>query len=268
MTQETQHKTSFSEDDQIDRNAKTKIAMSVQQKKYSSSSGALSVYKEFVYGDSSWPGFLSFEAYNLLFANLPSLIGYGFRRVCLPMFLKNCGRGVTLGKGLLVRQPKNISFGSNIIVDDYATLDVRTDKESRSEIQVGDHVFIGKHTIIAAKGGTITLGNACNISSSCRIATQSKVNIGESVLIAAYCYIGPGNHGVKDKETPIIEQEMENRGGVTIGDHAWIGTRATIVDGVTIGKHAVVGAHSLVLEDVPEGAVVAGSPAKVLRYRD
>jgi acetyltransferase-like isoleucine patch superfamily enzyme len=83
-------------------------------------------------------------------------------------------------------------------------------------------------------------------------------------LIAAYAYIGPGNHQLDEEGKPLIAENMVKKGGVTIGDNAWIGTRATILDGVTIGKNAVVGAHSLVREDVPEGAVVAGTPAKRL----
>ncbi|MCB0320464.1 MAG: hypothetical protein KDD60_06010 [Bdellovibrionales bacterium] len=58
---------------------------------------------------------------------------------------------------------------------------------------------------------------------------------------------------------------MDLKGGVTIGKNVWIGTRATILDGVTIGDGAVIGAHSLVRESVPSGAVVAGTPAKVIR---
>jgi acetyltransferase-like isoleucine patch superfamily enzyme len=58
---------------------------------------------------------------------------------------------------------------------------------------------------------------------------------------------------------------MENRGGVNIGAHAWIGAHSTILDGVTIGAGAIVGAHSLVRDDVPPGAVVAGAPARIIR---
>lgn len=52
-----------------------------------------------------------------------------------------------------------------------------------------------------------------------------------------------------------------------IGHDVWIGRDALILDGVEIGTGAVIGAQSLVNRDVPPYAVVAGSPARVLRYR-
>ena len=102
-----------------------------------------------------------------------------------------------------------------------------------------------------------------NIGSYCRIATQSVVEIGESTLIAAYCYIGPGNHQ-KEGEGPLISQKMEIRGGVRIGKNCWIGSGALIMDGVTIGDGAIIGAQSLVREDVAPGQVVVGTPARPL----
>lgn len=52
---------------------------------------------------------------------------------------------------------------------------------------------------------------------------------------------------------------------IRIGDHVWIGLRATILKGVSIGDGAVVGAGSMVIRDVPSGALVAGVPARVIR---
>lgn len=52
---------------------------------------------------------------------------------------------------------------------------------------------------------------------------------------------------------------------VTVREGAWIGTRAIILGGVTIGRHAVVAAGSVVTKDVPDGAIVAGTPARVVR---
>ena len=60
--------------------------------------------------------------------------------------------------------------------------------------------------------------------------------------------------------------EPENQ-GVEIGNDVWIGEAVFINDGVKIGTGAVVGAHSVVTKDVPPYAIVAGVPAKMIRYR-
>ena len=68
-------------------------------------------------------------------------------------------------------------------------------------------------------------------------------------------------------DAPLISQPMEIKGGVSIGAHAWLGARVTIMDGVKIGEHAVVGAHFFVKDDVPDYAVVVGTPAKIVASR-
>jgi acetyltransferase-like isoleucine patch superfamily enzyme len=255
---------------QMQDNNQNSPAMSAQQRRFTKDvKNPFSTYRELIVGNKNWGWFSAFELYNLFCAPLPSFIGYGLRSFCLSPFLKNSGKNTIIGRGLTLRQPQYISIGKGTIIDDYVTLDVRADSDdSNIGIEIGNHVLIGRQSIIVAKNGSIVLGDACNISSCCRIATQSSVRIGESVLIAAFVYIGPGNHRMDSLEHPIIEQDMEVRGGVKIGANAWIGTRATILDGVTIGENAVIGAHSLVMNDVPDGAIVAGTPAKVIRYRD
>ncbi len=58
-----------------------------------------------------------------------------------------------------------------------------------------------------------------------------------------------------------------SKGDVILGNDVWIGARAFIGSGVTIGDGAVIGAHAVVTRDVPPYAVVAGNPARILRYR-
>ena len=60
---------------------------------------------------------------------------------------------------------------------------------------------------------------------------------------------------------------VTTHGNVVIGSDVWIATRAMIMSGVTIGHGAVVAARSVVTRDVPPYAIVAGSPAKVIKYR-
>ena len=63
-------------------------------------------------------------------------------------------------------------------------------------------------------------------------------------------------------DVPFVEYER-----ITIGNDVWIGARAVILDGITIGDGAIVGACAVVTRDVPPYSVVAGVPARVIRYR-
>lgn len=245
-------------------------AMSAQQQRFTATHSPFETYRELVVGDKGWGSFAAFELYNLMFCNMPSALGIAARSLFAPRLLKRCGRGVSIGKSVTIRQPARIALGNRVILDDSSVLDVRAESNAEGDcgIQIGNHVVIGRGSIVAAKAGFVSLADACNVSSYCRIATQSRVEIGESVLIAAYAYIGPGNHQVDSADKPIIEQTMDIKGGVFIGDHTWIGTRVTVLDGVRIGKGAVIGAHSLVTSDIPDNAIAVGTPAKVIRYRD
>lgn len=240
-----------------------KPAMTPQQLSLTAADGsALQLYKSLAVGAQAGYAFLAYyELVQLLFGNLPGLLGLGLRGFFYPTLFSRCGKRPGLGRGVIIRGSKQIELGNKLLLDDYAVLDARG---PNGWITIGDYVSIGRYSTIAAKGGEIALASGVNIGSYCRIATQTKVQIAESALIAAYCYIGPGNHKRATAEKPLIAQEMELKDGVKIGAHAWIGTRATILDGVTIGERAIIGAHSLVANDVAPDTVVAGTPARVL----
>lgn len=240
-----------------------KPAMTPQQKALADSGSALAAYKEFAVGkERSLFSFVWYEILTTLFSSCSGILGLGIRSILYPSIFSKCGKRPAIGRGVVIRRPGSISLGSRILIDDYAVLDVRGEKGS---ISLGDYVSLGRFTTLSSKDGDISLGSGVNVGSYCRIATQSKVHIGESTLIAAYCYIGPGNHTQGDSDTPLIEREMEIKGGVNIGAHSWIGARTTILDGVTIGEGAIIGAHSLVLTDIPQRCVAVGVPAKVVK---
>ncbi len=60
---------------------------------------------------------------------------------------------------------------------------------------------------------------------------------------------------------------LESRGGIRVGDGAWLGFGVIVLDGATIGAGAIIGAGSVVTKDVPENAIAVGNPARVVASR-
>jgi hypothetical protein len=89
--------------------------------------------------------------------------------------------------------------------------------------------------------------------------------MGDGVRIGAHSSILGFNHRMST-DLPIHRQGTWSK-GITLGDDVWIGSNATILDGVTVGDHVVIGASAVVTKDVPDWAVVAGNPARVIRDR-
>jgi acetyltransferase-like isoleucine patch superfamily enzyme len=94
------------------------------------------------------------------------------------------------------------------------------------------------------------------------------VVFGQSVLVAGGCYFSAGAYHMEDSSKAIMDQGVYSKGPIVIGDNTWIGTGAIILDGVKIGPNAVIGAGAVVTKDVPEKAIVAGVPARIIRTRD
>ena len=64
-----------------------------------------------------------------------------------------------------------------------------------------------------------------------------------------------------------VTKEVGSDGKVVIEDDVWIGSNAIILKGVHVGFGSVIGAGAIVTKDVPEGSIVAGSPARVIGMR-
>lgn len=130
-------------------------------------------------------------------------------------------------------------------------------------------IRIGKHCMIAADcflHGPIIIGDEVAINHSCSFdGGRVGIKIGNQTRIANNVTIYAFNHGMKPN-APIYQQSANSK-GVVIGKDVWIGAQAGIVDGVTIGDHAVVGMGSIVTKDVPDWAIVAGNPAKIIGDR-
>jgi acetyltransferase-like isoleucine patch superfamily enzyme len=117
------------------------------------------------------------------------------------------------------------------------------------------------------------LGPGCNVSDA---------SIGKFCSIASEVYIGLGTHPLEPftsthpifyQRGPFLPWNFADRNyrseyvHTTVGNDVWIGLRAAIRDGATVGDGAVIAAGAVVTRDVPPYAIVAGVPARIIRYR-
>jgi len=115
-------------------------------------------------------------------------------------------------------------------------------------------------------GGSIAVGSHVRINTGTLVAACSRVEIGDDCLIGEYVSIRDANHGTAPDSFMRLQQQ--ETAPISIGKDVWICRGSVILKGVTIGDGAVVGANSVVTHDVPPGAVVAGAPARVVKFRD
>lgn len=128
-----------------------------------------------------------------------------------------------------------------------------------------------------AKLKHVQLGKFSRIGYNCNV---SHTNIGNFTAIGRNCNIGLGQHPTNLLSTrnlfykkekirpqwamPIHYNECKT---INIGNDVWIGLNSIIMDGVSIGDGSVIGAGSIVTKNVPSYAIVAGTPAKIIKYR-
>jgi len=136
-------------------------------------------------------------------------------------------------------------------------------------IAIGDGCLIGAGSWLTvpehhAPGPNLILGNRVRINQT-SISAVARVEIEDGVAMARGCYISDHSHGFDDPELYIRDQPIARVAPVLIRQGAWLGHNVVVLPGVTIGRGSVVGANSVVRSDVPDRAVVAGSPARLIR---
>jgi len=175
-------------------------------------------------------------------------------------------------------------LGPNPYIDPQAVI-------NHGDLQIGPQAFVADRVIIhqAAGGGRIALAESAHVLRDSVLETgqggtisigrdtflhpRSQVMaycgdivIGDHVAIAPNCAFYAYNHGSESGEL-IKHQPLQTRGGITIGNGAWLGFGVIVLDGVTIGPGAIVGAGAVVTEDIPENAIAVGNPARVVSHR-
>lgn len=125
---------------------------------------------------------------------------------------------------------------------------------------IGRKVYLGNITniFIPASSG---LGNNFRMQNVC-------LHIGNDVMCAEDVLIIGGGHIFTSKDIPIKYQGNLPKTSLTIEDDVWIGARVVIVaKNTTIGRGAIIGAGAVISKDIPPYAIVAGNPARVIKYR-
>ncbi|MCE5153041.1 2,3,4,5-tetrahydropyridine-2,6-dicarboxylate N-acetyltransferase [Staphylococcus hyicus] len=119
--------------------------------------------------------------------------------------------------------------------------------------------FIREHAVIG-DGAVVMMGATINIGAVVGEGTMIDMNatLGGRAITGKHVHVGAGAVLAGVIEPPSAEP-------VVIEDHVLIGANAVILEGVRVGKGAIVAAGAIVTQDVPAGAVVAGTPAKVIK---
>ena len=132
----------------------------------------------------------------------------------------------------------------------------------RDQVTMGSNCIIGRGAYI---GSGVTLGDNCKVQNYALVYEPAKLGNG--------VFIGPAAVLTNDQFPRAVNSDLTLKSGsdweavgVTILDGASVGARAVCVAPVTIGKWALVAAGAVVTKDVPNFALVAGTPARRIRW--
>ena len=172
--------------------------------------------------------------------------------------------------GLLVRLGwLKLRWRGRLVTDGMAfvapgvTLEIRPG----ARLHLGRWSWVGHGTKIRVHEGEVSVGAKTVLGQECTISAFQHVAIGRECILADRVMLIDFDHGVVDVERPIRQQGIYKR-DVDVGHNVWIGYGACVLRGVRVGDNAIVGAGAVVTKEVPENAVVAGIPAKVIRMRE
>ena len=163
------------------------------------------------------------------------------RRVLMRAICRASGDGLQVGPDVVLKHPETMEFGSCVFIGAQAMIQGRFDGTCR----IGNHVWIGPQAYFDARN----------------LVLEDYVGWGPGAKVL-------GSSPYRTTQRCAHHQDQPDHQACSIGYGADIGMNASILPGVRIGQQAIVGAGAVVTQDVPDYAVVAGVPARVLYFRD
>ncbi len=165
-----------------------------------------------------------------------------------PLFRSQC---TSVGRGVLIEKPflagkGSIIIGDNVLLSGKSVFSFSNRWTEQPQLVIGDNTFVGTGCVIA---------------------------VAESVRIGRHCLLA-GGVSISDYDghpiDPVLRRTSPNPREairpVVIGADVWIGANAKILKGVTIGDRSIIGTGAVVTKSVPCDAIVAGNPARVVRW--
>jgi len=108
----------------------------------------------------------------------------------------------------------------------------------------------------------LVMGDRSCLAAGVDCYSAGPVVLGADCVVSQRAYLCSAGHDFRDPGFPLL------LGEIRVGEGAWVATEAFIGPGVTIGRRAVVGARAVVTRSVPQAAIVAGNPSRVVGQRE
>lgn len=181
---------------------------------------------------------------------------------------RSIAKSIFVGKKVELIERKLISIGKKSKLQDGVYIDAL----STDGVMLGDYVVLGRNTRIECTGSLqkigkgVKIGNRTTFGNDCFFGAAGGILVGEDVIAGQFIRFHSENHNYDDI-SKLIKVQGVTRKGIKIGDNCWIGAGVVFLDGAELGNGCVVGANSVVTKKFPDNAVVAGIPAKVIKYR-
>jgi acetyltransferase-like isoleucine patch superfamily enzyme len=174
------------------------------------------------------------------FANGEGELDHLMRRMIWQAVARRIGNGIRIGVGVGFKHLETFEIGDGVFIGAQSYIQGRFDGRTR----IGNYVWIGPQAYFDARN----------------LILEDYVGWGPGAKV-----LGSAHTGVP-VDRPILETDLEIK-PVVVRAWADIGTGAVLMPGVTVGKGSIVGAGAVVTHDVPPFSIVAGVPARFLRWR-